>query len=496
MSNLEATNQVPPMLPPRPASYTPSIGEPTYLPLNNLDTIRSYGSAADELETYPMLGMPTYNGNGMGSLGGHNNPDYHPNLNRPSGVGMASNGGTVLASPPLLLPAHDALSDSDSVHKPRWSDLESNLKGSYYEAAKIHNDLKGKCSETGSTANRIHHNHHHLNGNHYGHTGGLMLSNVKSTNKDTTTMSSSVSPSVSANVDDCARYHWDCSDWANQSQNPLPNITEVPGSEIPDSSSFHSNESNESNGNNHQLDTHGMMMTISPERDLDTLVEDPKPLPTSNGFRSLDSDCGTDVEMGSNNTNPFRSCQPPSFEEILANSGLRLSDLAVVSLPNSDGGCSDSEAPSESLPPPGNYSRHPNHYLPPYSIASETEAEDSSPVRSNGNGRQQLNGRNGYGNRGATNNDHDDDDDSSPSSSSSFASQIHRPLTNLRAVGNGASAASSAHDRVSSLMGSCSDVSNLCDIEDSEFEVDDVRPRMPAPMTTIHKPGQPIQTDV
>lgn len=44
-------------------------------------------------------------------------------------------------------------------------------------------------------------------------------------------------------------YHWDCSDWANQSQNPLPNITEVPGSEIPDSSSFHSNESNESNGN-------------------------------------------------------------------------------------------------------------------------------------------------------------------------------------------------------------------------------------------------------
>lgn len=40
-------------------------------------------------------------------------------------------------------------------------------------------------------------------------------------------------------------YHWDCSDWARHSQT-LPNITEVPGSEIPDSSSFHSNESNES----------------------------------------------------------------------------------------------------------------------------------------------------------------------------------------------------------------------------------------------------------
>lgn len=156
----------------------------------------------------------------------------------------------------------------------------------------------------------------------------------------------------------------------------------------------------------------------------------------------------------------------------------------------SDGGCSDSEAPSESLPPPGNYSRHPNLYLPPYSIASETEAEDLSPVRNNNNGRQ----RNGFGNRLG---DHDDDDDSSPSSSSSFASQIHRPLTNLRVGGTGASAGTqSAQDRVSSLMGSCSDVSNLCDIEDSEFEVEDVRPRMPTVMTTVHKPGQPIQTDV
>jgi hypothetical protein len=158
---------------------------------------------------------------------------------------------------------------------------------------------------------------------------------------------------------------------------------------------------------------------------------------------------------------------------------------------NSDGGCSDSEAPSESLPPPGNYSRHPNLYLPPYSIASETEAEDMSPVRHNNNGRQ----RNGFGNRLADH--HDDDDDSSPSSSSSFASQIHRPSANLRAPGTGASAGTqSAHDRVSSLMGSCSDVSNLCDIEDSEFEGEDVRPRMPTAMTTIHKPGQPIQTDV
>lgn len=47
-----------------------------------------------------------------------------------------------------------------------------------------------------------------------------------------------------------AGYHWDCSDWARHSQT-LPNITEVPSSEIPDSSSFHSNESNESRCANH-----------------------------------------------------------------------------------------------------------------------------------------------------------------------------------------------------------------------------------------------------
>lgn len=98
-----------------------------------------------------MLGIPTYNGNGHAvGVGGHNNPDYHPNLNRPAGIapnGVAGGLTGSLASPPLLLPSHDPLSDTDSVHKPRWSDLESNLKGSYYEAAKIHNGKSEKKKE-------------------------------------------------------------------------------------------------------------------------------------------------------------------------------------------------------------------------------------------------------------------------------------------------------------------------------------------------------------
>lgn len=51
---------------------------------------------------------------------------------------------------------------------------------------------------------------------------------------------------VRACVRGAAGYHWDCSDWARPSQNPLPNIMEVPGGEVRDSSSYHSNESNES----------------------------------------------------------------------------------------------------------------------------------------------------------------------------------------------------------------------------------------------------------
>ena len=142
MSNLEVSLGGAPMLPPRPASYTPS-SEPTYIPLNNLGTIHSYGSAAEELETYPMLGLPSFaSATIASSVGGHNNPDYHhlTNMNRSAGNAispLSSSGG--LPSPPLLLPSHDPLSDTDSLHKPCWSDLESNLKGSYYESAKIHN---------------------------------------------------------------------------------------------------------------------------------------------------------------------------------------------------------------------------------------------------------------------------------------------------------------------------------------------------------------------
>lgn len=85
-----------------------------------------------------MLGIPSFNGSAVGSLAGHNNPDYLPNLNRSGGVNSPTSGST-LPSSPLLMPNHDGLSDTDSLRKPCWSDVETNLKGTYYESSKIQN---------------------------------------------------------------------------------------------------------------------------------------------------------------------------------------------------------------------------------------------------------------------------------------------------------------------------------------------------------------------
>lgn len=78
---------------------------------------------------------------------------------------------------------------------------------------------------------------------------------------------SAISDSTPANLEDSSNithgaYHWDCSDWI-RSHNTLPNITEVPGSEIPDSSSFHSQESAESS---HHIHSHRKNNTLPPSK--------------------------------------------------------------------------------------------------------------------------------------------------------------------------------------------------------------------------------------
>lgn len=77
LSNLEVNQREIPVCPPRPVSYTASgQNDSLYncnntMMLNNLDTLRSYGSAGDELENVP--------------------PDYVRNLNRNTGQNCVGN---------------------------------------------------------------------------------------------------------------------------------------------------------------------------------------------------------------------------------------------------------------------------------------------------------------------------------------------------------------------------------------------------------------------
>ncbi|KAE9538544.1 hypothetical protein AGLY_005643 [Aphis glycines] len=159
ISNLEVAQ--------RPVSYTAIASNPdaAYMAtvaanqLNNLDTLRSYGSAGDDLENVPL--------------------DYLRNLNRGGSNNKIMNGKDLKVIP-------------DVTRVPRMS--------------------------------------------------------MHSPEEDTKILGG---------------YHWDCSDWVRRSQNPLPNISEVPGSEVPDSSSFHSESNDEMH---HHI--------IDPARDLETLDEE------------------------------------------------------------------------------------------------------------------------------------------------------------------------------------------------------------------------------
>ncbi|KAI5739538.1 hypothetical protein M8J77_020494 [Diaphorina citri] len=165
LSNLQVSQHT------RPASYTGATNNDilysAVTQLNNLDTLRSYGSAGDELE------MP---------------PDYLRNLN----------------------------------HAP---------------ANKINNDLKRNLDQTPPRVPKR---------------------TVSCTDDNDVTF-----------INTRGGYHWDCSDWVRPSH-ALPNISEVPGSEVPDSSSLHSTDSHETQPLNPAV----LNMCHDPCRDLETLNEE------------------------------------------------------------------------------------------------------------------------------------------------------------------------------------------------------------------------------
>ncbi|XP_052890694.1 fat-like cadherin-related tumor suppressor homolog [Anopheles moucheti] len=338
MSNLEIQRDQ------RPVSYTPSSNNAAdqfycnaILQYNNLDTLRSYGSAGDELENVP--------------------PEYRK--------------GTVSCTQQMVnLNSGANSSDTESLHKQKWT--EQMQLQTFTD--KINNDLK-RLAQSGTSDSLLQQQHQpqiqqqphvgahlrvspmQLKPAQMGVLPGRLLHQQNSPTMLMPPHSFEDSPSHHGST---AAYHWDCSDWVGRGHHPLPNITEVPGSEVPDSSSFHSNESNESHPKTSLLPP--ILGPIDSTRDIETLNED------NESEYVDDSECD-------------QSEQPLSlgFEQ----------NSSISCLNPLDSGSEDYRFNTVPLKvkTPDSYLRHPNSYLPKYNIQSETEGENV-PLT----GRKSLNG--------------------------------------------------------------------------------------------------------
>lgn len=425
MSNLEIIQRD---MQQRPVSYTPSSNNDhpytcnAMLQYNNLDTLRSYGSAGDELENVP--------------------PEYRKASARPNQQLVNINSGT-------------ASSDTESLHKQKWVDQ---MQMQTFTDSKINNDLKRISPISSLDSHRSHKQQQQ---------SGILPGRLLNMPHSPTLLQPSphqLQHSFEESPGLHGAYHWDCSDWVGRGHHPLPNITEVPGSEVPDSSSFHSNESNESHPNKNNL-LPPILGPVDPARDIETLNED-----NESEFVD-DSECD-------------QSEQPLSlgFEQ----------NTSIPCLNPLDSGSEDYRFNTAD-----SYLRHPNSYLPKYNIQSETEGE-GAPLTGGGGGggpsRKPLNGLE-IGPHQLVESDEEEEEGEDGIQAYGFPAMKRRNRRQPSDIdmvlhSGGESSSLLSHSRnLNSSNHSNSDLStHLCEIDDSEFEQD-----MPPPMQQFHHQPQPHQ---
>ncbi|XP_065584709.1 uncharacterized protein LOC136043727 [Artemia franciscana] len=130
---------------------------------------------------------------------------------------------------------------------------------------------------------------------------GNKISNLKPNNKElTVAYVSSTGRAQLSSTEDCARYHWDVSDWANASV--TTDIAEVVGGSTVDAVSCHSHETSDYN--------YGSKV--------------PGPPLDENGRLAI-----REPPVGACDASLRSPTEQVSFEQIIARSGLRLSQLGT-----------------------------------------------------------------------------------------------------------------------------------------------------------------------
>jgi hypothetical protein len=206
---------------------------------NYAETVRSYGSAADELETATLPRLPH---------------DYIQNIQKP----MAAVAPSVCCHPS----DHDPLQDGGVMLLPHHSQLQDrrNLMDSYFFPTKP----GGKRSPPRPTSFR---------------PPSRVRPNVPASATDSPGLkgATSLSSLPTSNIEDTQKYYWDSFD-LNGTEEPqqLPGLMpEVnAGTEVVDNSSFVSSESNENNLLAMNPIKSVTSRLVDPTRDIDTLPED------------------------------------------------------------------------------------------------------------------------------------------------------------------------------------------------------------------------------
>ncbi|KAH9487879.1 long-chain fatty acid transporter fat1 [Bulinus truncatus] len=429
----------PPPVPTRPASYTPSTHDSLHL--NNLDSIGNYGSAADDLENMGARQLPTLD-------------QYMEAFKNPSHANQSIH--NMFRSTP---PPSQRASETDSIQKAPWEFEYPNILENYMEADKKQNDKMAK----------------HMPGL-YSPQPSPAVSQSRSQGRGTD-VSSVSSFQISESEDDLNGYHWDTSDWAPVST--MPNISELPTNEILDSpsSSQPSDDCNANADNDDNVTTRAIyngddespllnpderrqnnfnISRLDEDEDDDNVIST---LPAEEYFD--DSEYVGDSEYAENEPYDTDELPPsyaehPNYEQLLQN----LDDSYEL---------------------PSTLTFHPDHYLPSYNFSHQEL--DMDPLTEDENTDDRLQGVlytfGAVGGRPLK------------ASNNSPESHVYIPLrppkefmtpgyqTDGYTTDQEPPSRTSFIDDMSMSMGgftsnaSCSDISGLCEIEDSEVNGSD-----------------------